>query len=206
MCGIAGFLDPIGLVCSPGDVLSSMTDSLVHRGPDSRGAWLDPSSGIALGFRRLAIVDLSPLGNQPMTSASGRYVIVFNGEIYKYRELQAELAGLGAKFAGHSDTEVLLAAVEQWGIDAALSRAVGMFALALWDRELRELHLARDRLGKKPLYYGLLKGVWPGSCAIGFASELKAFDTYEGFRPAVDRRALSALLRYGNVPAPAQHI
>jgi asparagine synthase (glutamine-hydrolysing) len=179
-----------------------MTDSLVHRGPDSRGVWLDPSSGISLGFRRLAIVDLSPLGNQPMTSASGRYVIVYNGEIYNHRKLQAELAGLGAKFAGHSDTEVLLAAVEQWGIAAALSRAVGMFALALWDRDLRELHLARDRLGKKPLYYGVLKGDWPGSCAIGFASELKAFDTYEGFRPAVDRRALSALLRYGHVPGP----
>jgi asparagine synthase (glutamine-hydrolysing) len=157
---------------------------------------------MALGFRRLAIVDLSPLGNQPMTSASGRYVIVYNGEIYNYRELQGELIAQGAGFTGHSDTEVLLAAVERWGVGGALDRAVGMFALALWDRELRELHLARDRLGKKPLYYGVLCGAWPGSCAMGFASELKAFDTYEGFRPEIDRRSLSALLRFGNVPGP----
>jgi asparagine synthase (glutamine-hydrolysing) len=179
-----------------------MTDSLVHRGPDSRGVWLDQSSGTALGFRRLAIVDLSPLGNQPMTSASGRYVVVYNGEIYNYRALRSELINEGAHFAGHSDTEVLLAAVERWGVGAALGRAVGMFALALWDRELCELHLARDRLGKKPLYFGILCGNWPGSCAIGFASELKAFDTYAGFRPEVDRRSLSALLRFGNVPGP----
>ncbi|HVO07362.1 MAG TPA: asparagine synthase (glutamine-hydrolyzing) [Burkholderiaceae bacterium] len=202
MCGIAGFLDPLGLVRNPGEVLSAMTDALVSRGPDSRGVWLDSVSGIALGFRRLAIVDLSPLGNQPMRSASGRYVIVYNGEIYNHRGLRDELANHGARFHGHSDTEVLLAAVDRWGIDAALERAVGMFALALWDRERDELHLARDRLGKKPLYYGLLRGVAPGGCAIGFGSELKAFDAYEGFRPAIDRQSLSGLLRFGHVPAP----
>jgi asparagine synthase (glutamine-hydrolysing) len=202
MCGIAGFLDPLGLISDPARSLVAMTDSLVHRGPDSRGTWSDSERGAFLGFRRLAIVDLSPLGNQPMLSSSGRHVIVFNGEIYNYRALQQELTGLGATFAGHSDTEVLLAAVERWGIEAALARAVGMFAIALWDRERRELHLARDRLGKKPLYFGVLRGSWPGSCAVGFASELKAFDACEGFEPAVDRRSLSNLLRYGHVPGP----
>jgi len=198
MCGIAGVLEsePSGDRRRLHGVLEAMAASLVHRGPDAGGVWADAQAGIGLAHRRLAIVDLSPAGAQPMRSASGRFHIVFNGEIYNFQLLADELRRGGAVFRGHSDTEVLLAAVERWGVRGALDRASGMFAFALWDSVERVLHLARDRLGEKPLYYGML-----GSNLV-FGSELKALRTHPAWRGGVDRRALTLLLRYGYVPAP----
>jgi asparagine synthase (glutamine-hydrolysing) len=199
MCGIAGLWQPPD---SPGGDLAAlargMADALAHRGPDDAGVWSDPAAGIALAHRRLSIVDLSPEGHQPMRSARGRYLVVFNGEIYNYRALRAELEAEGAAPAwrGHSDTEVLLAAVEHWGLEAALRRFVGMFAFALWDARERELHLARDRMGEKPLYYG-----WAGRTLV-FGSELKALCAFPGFRREVDPDALALYFRYACVPAP----
>ena len=136
MCGIAGYFRPGGLDASRADgTLAAMTDVIQHRGPDDSGTWMDGSAGIALGHRRLAILDLSPTGHQPMRSPSGRYVVAFNGEIYNFRQLQGELVGLGHRFRGHSDTEVMLAAFSQWGVLRAIERFNGMFAFALWDRQ-----------------------------------------------------------------------
>jgi asparagine synthase (glutamine-hydrolysing) len=198
MCGIVGFFDTrkTGAAAELEAVTMRMADALRHRGPGSGAVWVDAVAGVALGHRRLAIIDLSLLGHQPMTSASGRYVVVFNGEIYNFRELRAQLESGGAQFRGNSDTEVLLAAVERWGMRSAVERFVGMFALALWDRDERTLHLVRDRLGKKPLYFG-----WVNERFV-FASELKAFHAMDGFAPQVDRGALSQYLRYSYVPAP----
>jgi asparagine synthase (glutamine-hydrolysing) len=173
-----------------------MTQALRHRGPDSGGIWIDPEAGMVLGHRRLAIIDLSEEGHQPMISPNGQLIIVFNGEIYNFQCLRRELVGLGRRFCGNSDTEVLLAAVEEWGLDEALARIVGMFAFALWDSGSRTLHLVRDRLGKKPLYFG-----WVGDSFV-FASELKAFVAHPGFKREVDRGALALLLRYNCIPAP----
>src|SRR5262249_50810521 len=146
-----------------------MADTLQHRGPDDRGAWSDPAAGLALGFRRLAVVDLSPQGHQPMLSASGRFVLAFNGEVYNFQELRRELEKSGSvSFRGHSDTEVILGAFERWGVQSAVKRFAGMFAFAVWDRRMRRLHLARDRMGEKPLYYGRMGE------AFAFGSELKA--------------------------------
>src|SRR5678809_144416 len=140
MCGISGFsLAPPG-IAAPEGVLQQMTHSLIHRGPDDSGTWLHPALGIGLGHRRLAIVDLSQSGHQPMRSASGRFVIVFNGEIYNFQTLRAELERSGARFTGHSDTEVMLAGFEQWGVEGALQRLGGMFAFALWDEQERCLY------------------------------------------------------------------
>jgi asparagine synthase (glutamine-hydrolysing) len=177
----------------------ALAEKLAHRGPDDQGVWVDGDAGIALGHRRLAVVDLSPAGHQPMVSASDRYVVVFNGEIYNHPELrrELELSGPPQAWRGHSDTETLLAAFDRWGIDAALEKAVGMFAFALWDREQRILTLARDRLGEKPLYYG-----WQGDVFL-FGSELKALRAHPKFRPEVDRSALALYMRYGYIPAPA---
>ena len=166
------------------------------RGPDDAGEWADPDAGIALGHRRLSIVDLSPRGRQPMVSAGGTLVIAYNGEIYNFRELRAEFEASGASFRGDSDTEVLLEACAAWGIERALGRCIGMFAFALWDRASRRLHLARDRLGIKPLYWartarGLL-----------FASQPKCFSMHPDWRPAVDRASFSEYLRHGYVNAP----
>ena len=173
-----------------------MSGCLCHRGPDGDGAWVDSSSGMALGHRRLAIVDLSETGAQPMTSASGRFVMVLNGEIYNYRALRSELSELGHTFRGTSDTEVLLAACEQWGVRSATRRAAGMFAFGLWDGVERTLSLARDRLGEKPLYFG-----WAGGSLL-FGSELKALRAHPHWQGHIDRTALAELMRVAYVPAP----
>lgn len=198
MCGIAGFFATNTLPQQAGEWVRAMGDSLAHRGPDGRDEWLDEGAGIALAHRRLSIVDLSPAGRQPMTSADGRWVIVFNGEIYNHPELrrQLEAAGLAPVWRGHSDTETLLAAIAAWGLVTALQRAVGMFAMAVWDRQSRALTLARDRLGEKPLYYGVQNGV------LLFGSELKALRVHPAFSGGIDSGALSLLLRHGYVPAP----
>lgn len=189
MCGIAGFW---GAGIDAREVASRMADCLHHRGPDDGDAWVDKELGLALAHRRLAILDLSPGGHQPMASHGGRYVIVFNGEIYNHLELRAALGA--CEWRGHSDTETLLAACERWGVAKALDRCVGMFAFALWDKEQRRLTLARDRLGEKPLYYG-----WHGGVLL-FGSELKALRAHPAFDPRLDPNALTLFLRHGNVP------
>mgnify|MGYP003578383613 FL=1 len=197
MCGIAGYFQPGGIPAEPAiGILERMTTVLRHRGPDDRGVWIDAEAGIALGSRRLAILDLSPLGHQPMHSACRRYVVAFNGEIYNFRAIRAELEALGSSFRGHSDTEVLLAAITQWGVRPAVERLNGMFAVALWDRLERTLHLVRDRAGEKPLYYAVL-----GDTVV-FGSELKALRAHPAFRAAIDPNGVALLLRHGYVPTP----
>jgi len=196
VCGITGTIDPGRDGGALEAYVRTMADTLVHRGPDDSGVWVDPYSGVGLGHRRLAIVDLSPLGHQPMASASGRYLVAFNGEIYNFRALRDELSAMGHAFSGGSDTEVLLAAVEAWGVAGAVPRFTGMFAIALWDREARRLYLARDRMGEKPLYYG-----WVGDVFL-FGSELKSLRAHPGWRGRVDRGVLAAYLRHNYVPAP----
>ncbi len=198
MCGIAGIFDP--RATTPGEILvrdvASMASTLTHRGPDDAGEWTDAQAGIALGHRRLAVLDPSRAGHQPMISADRRHVLVYNGEIYNFTRLRPELERTGAVFAGHGDTEVLLAAIGAWGVDETLARCNGMFAFALWDRRERVLTLARDRLGEKPLYYGR------AGSHIVFASELGAIRRHPQLRERVDRAALAAHLRYGYIPAP----
>lgn len=174
----------------------TMANRLRHRGPDAGGVWVDAESGIALGHRRLSIIDLSAAGAQPMCSASGRYVIAYNGEIYNWAEPRDRLAGEGYPFSGHSDTEVLLAAIERQGLQKTLDSIHGMFAFVVWDRETRELTLVRDRVGKKPLYYG-----WCGD-AFMFASELKALRVHPEFDAAIDRDALGHFIQYGWISEP----
>jgi asparagine synthase (glutamine-hydrolysing) len=198
MCGIAGFLVPENSLPAGGFAteLGNMAAALLHRGPDDQGIWSAPAHGIGFCHRRLSIVDLSPLGHQPMLSASGRYVVTFNGEIYNYQELRRELLELGHRFRGTSDTEVLLACIEAWGIEAALQKSTGMFALGVWDHQHRLLHLARDRFGEKPLYMGRFGGVF------GFASELKALRAHSAWEGDIDRDAVALLMKDGYVPAP----
>jgi asparagine synthase (glutamine-hydrolysing) len=174
----------------------AMATTLAHRGPDDAGVWVDAEAGVALGHRRLAVIDLSPLGHQPMLSACGRYVVVYNGEIYNFRAVRARLEEEGERFRSQSDTEVLLAAMSRWGPAEALARFNGMFALALWDRHARCLILARDRLGEKPLYYG-----WMGRTFL-FGSELKALRAHPDFAGEVDRGALALYMRHNYVPTP----
>ena len=183
--------------------VSRMASAIAHRGPDDSGAWCDPSAGLALAHQRLAILDLSPAGHQPMESATSRYVIAFNGEIYNHLSLRRELESTGSfqrPWRGHSDTETLLAAIEAWGLEATLQRSSGMFALALWDRSERRLQLARDRFGEKPLYYGF-SGNGSDQTLI-FGSELAALRAYPGFTNAIDRQALAQLLRFTAIAAP----
>lgn len=197
MCGIAGFLSPRKVV-DPSGVIVAMTDAISHRGPDDGGHWSDRECGINLGMRRLAVVDLSAAGAQPMISECGRFVIVFNGEIYNHKSLRHELDSEGRSpvWRGHSDTEALLASIAAWGLTKALQAANGMFGLALWDRNARTLHLACDRFGEKPVYYGRAAN------AFVFASELKALSQYPGWNPSIDRSAVRLLTRYGYIPAP----
>jgi asparagine synthase (glutamine-hydrolysing) len=200
MCGIAGFWtsDSRASGTAAEATARRMADAIRHRGPDSDGLWFDPEAGLALAHRRLSILDVSPAGAQPMSSHSGRYVIVFNGEIYNHLDLRTELeaASDGIAWRGHSDTETLLAAFDIWGIERTLQRSIGMFAYAVWDIKERTLVLARDRMGEKPLYYG-----WSGSTFL-FGSELKALRAFPGFVNALNRDAVTAYLRYSYVPAP----
>ncbi|WP_259057095.1 asparagine synthase (glutamine-hydrolyzing) [Methylohalomonas lacus] len=197
MCGLTGFfsrkIQPESTVM---DELQRMSSTLRHRGPDYEGAWSDPQRGIALAHRRLAIQDLSPLGHQPMFSRCGRFVIVFNGEIYNFLDLKMELQAKGETFQGHSDTEVMLAAFTHWGVPDSLERFDGMFSFALWDRHTQKLYLARDRIGEKPLYYG-----WQGNTFL-FGSELKALRRHRAWRNEINRDALTLLLRHNYIPAP----
>jgi asparagine synthase (glutamine-hydrolysing) len=204
MCGFVGFLGgvPPYDAGSALDVVRRMSDTLVHRGPDDAGYWHDEGHGIRLGHRRLSIVDLSPAGHQPMQSSGGRYVIVYNGEIYNHPSLreQLEAAGCAPCWRGHADTETLLAGFDAWGIQGTLERVVGMFAFAVWDRATAELTLGRDRVGEKPLYYG-----WQGrgnQAAFLFGSELKALRAHPSFEHRIDRGALSLQLRHNYIPAP----
>jgi asparagine synthase (glutamine-hydrolysing) len=198
MCGIAGYRDFQAILSADerARVARAMTDSIVYRGPDHGAAWMDDACGAALGYRRLAILDLSPAGEQPFHSQDGRYVMVFNGEVYNYRTFRDELTQRGYRFRGHSDSEAMLAAVQEWGVRAAVERFNGMYALAIWDRQERQLHLVRDRVGIKPLYYGWSQGVFL------FASELKAFAAHPAFEARIDQAALGDYLRYGYVPCP----
>jgi len=173
-----------------------MTDTLRHRGPDDAGSFLEEGAGLALGSRRLAIIDLSSHGHQPMASTDDRYVVAYNGEIYNFRDLRGELESAGDRFRGSSDTEVLVHALQRWGVHEALARCNGMFALAVWDRQERRLHLGRDRFGEKPLYYG-----WMGG-ALLFGSELKALRAHGAFAPELDRDVLALYFRHNCVPAP----
>lgn len=197
MCGVAGLLIRAGQLDLE-DAARRMSAALMHRGPDGEGIWTDPAAGIALAHRRLAIIDLSPQGQQPMHSPRGRFVASFNGEIYNFRELRhcLDTEPDPPRWRGHSDTEVLLAAFEMWGIEETLRKSVGMFAIAVWDRRDRLLTLARDRLGEKPLYYG------KSTTGFVFASELKAVRAVPGVSLHVDRQALAAFMQFGCVPAP----
>src|SRR6266550_6660153 len=177
-------------------IASRMAAALVHRGPDDSGVWVDAAAGVGLGFRRLSIVDLSAEGHQPMRSPSGRFTIVFNGEIYNHRDLQRDLRLRGCVFRGHSDTEVILAAFEQWGIERAVRRFIGMFGIAVWDAQRRELSLVRDRLGIKPLF------VYHHAGLISFASEVKGLFAGPEFDCTLDTTALTSYLRYLYIPAP----
>lgn len=199
MCGIAGFIDFRASTTEADgtQAVGRMADRIAHRGPDDSGTWCDPQRGVFFAHRRLSIVDLSAAGHQPMASASGRYVIVYNGEIYNHRALRAELESMaGFAWRGHSDTEVMLAAFEAWGIEAALTKLVGMFALAIWDRRELALTLVRDRAGEKPLYWGMLQG------QLAFGSELKAFEGLASSALRTNQAALPLLLRFGYIPAP----
>lgn len=198
MCGLTGILSFSGVANrrTLQGYVENMAQTLSHRGPDDQGTWQDPDAPIVLAHRRLSILDLSPEGHQPMSAASGRYVMVFNGEIYNFADLRAPLEKSGHVFRGRSDTEILLAAIDQWGLNATIQKISGMFAIALWDRQEKTLHLIRDRMGKKPLYVG-----WAGRDLV-FGSELKALSVHPDFRPDIDRSSLAGYLRTGFVSAP----
>ncbi|RYF30974.1 MAG: asparagine synthase (glutamine-hydrolyzing) [Comamonadaceae bacterium] len=195
MCGLAGFLQPSRSAKHIMEaVVGRMAAAVWHRGPDDAGVWADAEAGIALGFRRLAIIDLTPAGHQPMASSDGRLVMTFNGEIYNHLDMRAELPGVS--WRGHSDSETLLAGFAAWGVPATLQRAVGMFSLALWDTSEKRLTLARDRMGEKPLFYG-----WVNDAFV-FGSELKALRAYPTFNNPISRSSLALYMRHSVVPAP----
>ena len=199
MCGFAGVIDLSRSTTRDALIgaAADMAATLAHRGPDSSGVWADEEVGVALGHRRLAIIDLSAAGHQPMVSRDGDRVLVYNGLVYNFNELRSELEAVGRRFDGRCDTEVILAAIAEWGLDAAVSRFIGMFAFALWDRRQRQLHLVRDRLGIKPLYYGDL-----GANLFAFGSELRAFTAHPSFDPTIDRQALTLFMQRNCIPAP----
>ena len=200
MCGICGFVDITNLKdkLHRHRIISEMTNTLIHRGPDDFGYWHHLESGVSLGHRRLSVVDLSSHGHQPMISNNGRFVIIFNGEIYNHLSLRREIIKHGEKvvWRGHSDTETLLACIEIWGIEKTIKRCVGMFAIAIFDIKENTLSLLRDRMGEKPLYYGFHNG------NILFASELKAITKHPDFIPNIDRDALSLQFSYSYIPTP----
>jgi asparagine synthase (glutamine-hydrolysing) len=198
MCGFSGFIDLAQGIpeTNRADLAMQMANAIAHRGPDDADSWSDPSANYAVGFRRLSIIDLSVTGRQPMMTASGRFVIVFNGEVYNAPDLRRELERRGAIFRGYSDTEVVLNAFERWGIERSLHRFNGMFAIALWDLAERKLSLIRDRLGKKPLYYGQIGKTF------FFGSQLKSFFCHPDWRAEIDRDSLAAYFRFGYVPCP----
>ncbi len=198
MCGFAGFIDlqPKRDAETLSGIARAMNDRIRWRGPDDEGTWVDERNGVALGHRRLSVIDLSPNGHQPMVSSCGRYVIIYNGEVYNFRELRAELAAGGKRFNGHSDTEVIVEACAAWGVVATVKRLIGMFAFALWDRETRTVTLVRDRLGVKPLYWG------HQASTIFFASQLGPFEVHPDIDLEIDRNALSSYMRHSYVPAP----
>jgi asparagine synthase (glutamine-hydrolysing) len=197
MCGIVGVFTSCTSLLND-SILQKMSATIAHRGPDASGVWMDQRAGIGFGHQRLAIIDLSPEGLQPMHSRCGRYVVAFNGEIYNFQEIKRELERKfqNIQWRGHSDTEILLAAAVRWGVSEAVKRFSGMFAFALWDKEKQELSLVRDRLGEKPLYYGWQKGVFL------FGSELKALKVHPAFSGEIDRNSLSLFLRHSYIPAP----
>lgn len=199
MCGIAGVVDRARSTTADALAASigAMTDALAHRGPDGRGVWVDAEAGVGLGHRRLAVLDLSDHAAQPMVSPCGRWVLTFNGELYNYAALAEQLGAKGHRFAGHGDTEVLAAALTEWGVRGAVERANAMFALAAWDRHEHRLHLARDRAGEKPLYYT------SSGDRFLFASELHGLRAHPDFHPRIDRDALAQYFRHKYVPAPA---
>lgn len=194
MCGLTGFINfkNVGANCE--DYLRAMNSALTHRGPDDEGYWIHPQQTLGLAHRRLSILDLTRQGHQPMSSASDRYVIAFNGEVYNFEELRKQLNA--TQWRGHSDTEVMLAAIEEWGVEGAVKKFVGMFAFALWDKKESLLHLVRDRLGIKPLYYG-----WQGHSFL-FGSELKALKAHPEFKGVIDRNSLALFMRHNYIPAP----
>ncbi len=198
MCGIAGLVDWRASTSADGlrDIGDAMNEALRHRGPDDGGLWVDAEAGAVLGQRRLAIIDLSPGGAQPMLSADRRYVITFNGEIYNYRAVRDELGAAGRVMRSESDTEVLLESCALWGVEAAIERTIGMFAFALWDRTARTLYLARDRLGIKPLYYATTPE------RVLFASQLKAFRAVPDWRPTIDQDSVVGFLRHSYIAQP----
>ena len=196
MCGIAGRFETANMCSSNLESIHDMTATLVHRGPDRGDVWTDKPSGIALGHRRLAIIDLSEAGHQPMHSSCGRVVISYNGEVYNAAELRQELMAAGRSFRGHSDTEVIVEGCAHWGIEATVERLIGMFAFGLWDRKERALTIVRDRLGIKPLYWSQKNGV------VLFASELKALKAAPEFDSTIDRNAVVSFLRHNYIPAP----
>lgn len=207
MCGFVGFYKGVW-PHEGGEVrarLEAMANTIAHRGPDSAGYWFDMQARVALGHRRLAVVDISPSGHQPMQSASGRYILAFNGEIYNHLLLrrQLERLGLAPVWRGHSDTETLLAGFDVWGVEETLQRCSGMFAMAIWDRLDQSLFLTRDRFGEKPLYYGRQSGLRnPGAPVLLFGSELKALRAHPQFEGSIDQNALALYFRYNNIPAP----
>tara|TARA_Y100001968_G_C19454442_1_gene771575 strand:- start:15500 stop:17431 length:1932 start_codon:yes stop_codon:yes gene_type:complete len=196
MCGYAGFIDNTNFVNDWDNLLINMGKKLLHRGPDSSGIWHDRSAGVGLVHRRLAINDLSSAGSQPMISHGNRYVIVFNGEIYNHLELRKELPRQHSKWEGHSDTETLINYFEEYGIDRTLRKCNGMFSIAIWDRRLKQLFLARDRFGEKPLYYGYVNGIFL------FGSQLKALKSHYIFDSSINREALNFQLSHEYIPAP----
>ncbi|OLE73259.1 MAG: asparagine synthase (glutamine-hydrolyzing), partial [Cyanobacteria bacterium 13_1_40CM_2_61_4] len=197
MCGLAGVFSRNNWSADElQGIVSRMTAAIGHRGPDDDGVWVDAPAGVALGFRRLAIVDLSAQGHQPMRSANGRFILVFNGEVYNYRSVRRDLESIGCAFRGNSDTEVILAAFERWGICQSVHRFIGMFAIAVWDVERRELSLIRDRLGIKPMF------IYHHAGMVSFGSELKALLAGPEFDRTLDVTALTSFLRYLYVPAP----